>query len=305
MPGIRLSRRAALTATLAGIVTSACGTAAPATRSVVAPAAPRPTVAPPPPNALATSRLVGFCGAPHAKALGEMTGDLTAAGQELTNQIATFPQDGPITPVVELIATTVHPSPGADGMYRSRCTDATVRDYLEQARALHGVLLLNIQPGRADFLPEVKAYERWLSEPDVGVALDPEWAAEPGVVPGEKFGRTTGTELDGVAAYLGELAGRAHLPDKIMVYHQVAASIVKDEASLRPHPGVSVVKVVDGIGSASAKRATWRVLMATKPDHVLAGFKLFFFEDTRHDAALMTPAQVLELNPKPAYVVYE
>ncbi|MEU4667181.1 hypothetical protein AB0F91_04220 [Amycolatopsis sp. NPDC023774] len=43
----------------------------------------QPPPSPPPlplPNALATSLLVGFCGAPHAKALGEMTGDLAAAG---------------------------------------------------------------------------------------------------------------------------------------------------------------------------------------------------------------------------------
>ncbi|WP_239154449.1 hypothetical protein [Amycolatopsis sp. FDAARGOS 1241] len=170
---------------------------------------------------------------------------------------------------------------------------------------LKGVLLLDIQPGRADFLPEVQAYERWLGEPDVGVALDPEWAVEPGAVPGEKFGRTTGAELDGVAAYLAGLANEQRLPDKIMAYHQVAASIVRDEADLRAHPGVSVVKVVDGIGGAGAKKATWRTLMAGKPAHVLAGFKLFFDEDTRHGGALMTPDEVMALTPKPAYVVYE
>ncbi|MDT8911645.1 hypothetical protein [Amycolatopsis sp. PS_44_ISF1] len=234
-----------------------------------------------------------------------MTGDLSAAGRKLMDQIGTFPQTRPVTPVVELIATASHRTPGPDGMFRTRASDDTVREYLDEARALKGVLLLNIQPGRADFLPEVQAYEHWLTEPDVGVALDPEWAVEPGVVPGEKFGHTTGTELDGVAAYLGELAQSHHLPDKIMAYHQVAASVVTDEASLKAHPGVSAVKIVDGIGSAGAKKATWTKLMADKPEHVQAGFKLFFEEDTRHGAALMTPTEVLSLTPTPAYVVYE
>jgi hypothetical protein len=234
-----------------------------------------------------------------------MTGDLAAACRELRQRIGTFPPGRPVTPVVELIATTVHRSPGADGMYRSRCDDATVRDYLDAARALNGVLLLNIQPGRADFLPEVQAYERWLTEPDVGVALDPEWAVEPGVVPGRKFGRTTGAELDEVARYLGGLAVAHRLPAKIMIYHQVASSVVRDEELLRPHDGVSVVKVVDGIGSAAAKKATWRTLMKTMPGHVRPGFKLFFEEDTRRGAALMTPAEVLALTPAPSYVVYE
>ncbi len=302
------SRRFVLTVGLAGLAASACG--APRRGSAAAAAMPAgppaaPSVVPPPADPLAMNLLIGFCGAPGAKALGRMTGDLAAASRELRKQIATFPAGRPITPVVELIATTVHRSPGADGMYRSRCTDETVREYLDAARALNGLLLLDIQPGRADFLPEVQAYEHWLKEPDVGVALDPEWAVEPGVVPGKKFGRTTGTELDGVARYLGELAERHRLPAKVMVYHQVASSVVRDEELLSPHPGVSPVKVVDGIGSAAAKRATWKTLMPAKPGHVRAGFKLFFDEDTRRGADLMTPAEVLALTPTPAYVLYE
>ncbi|UOZ10665.1 hypothetical protein [Amycolatopsis sp. WQ 127309] len=303
-----LDRRLVLTAALAGLAATACGAsrrdrvlAMPVTASPAQAAAP----AAPPPNPLETSLLVGFCGAPGAKALGRMTGDLTAASRELRRQIQTFPPGRPVTPVVELIATTVHRSPGADGTYRSRCADDTVRRYLDAARALNGLLLLDIQPGRADFLPEVMAYEHWLTQPDVGVALDPEWAVEPGVVPGKKFGRTTGAELDEVARYLGGLAGTHGLPAKVMVYHQVAASVVRDEELLLQHPGVSAVKVVDGIGSAAAKKATWKTLMTTKPGHVLPGFKLFFDEDTRHGADLMTPAEVLALNPAPAYVVYE
>jgi hypothetical protein len=300
-----LSRRLLLTTALAGLAGSACG-AQRSGRALAVPVTASPaTAAPPPPNPLETSLLVGFCGAPGAKALGRMTGDLAAASRELRRRIATFPPGRAVTPVVELIATTVHRSPGADGRYRSRCADETVRDYLDAARALNGLLLLNIQPGRADFLPEVRAYEHWLTEPDVGVALDPEWAVEPGVVPGKKFGRTSGAELDDVARYLGDLAGAHRLPAKVMVYHQVAASVVRDEALLLPHTGVSVVKVVDGIGSAAAKKATWKTLMTTKPGHVRPGFKLFFDEDTRRGAALMTPAEVLALPPTPAYVVYE
>ncbi len=302
------SRRFILTVALAGLAASACGVprrgGAVAAPMIHAPS-PTPTVAPPPADPLATNLLVGFCGAPGAKALGRMTGDLAAAGRELRKQIAAFPQGRPVTPVVELIATTVHRSPGEDGMYRSRCTDDTIRKYLDAARALNGLLLLDIQPGRADFLPEVQAYEHWLKEPDVGVALDPEWAVEPGVVPGKKFGRTTGTELDEVARYLGGLAELHRLPAKVMVYHQVASSVVRDEQLLEPHAGVSVIKVVDGIGSAAAKKATWKTLMPQKPDHVRPGFKLFFDEDTRRGAALMTPAEVLELTPAPAYVLYE
>ncbi|MEV4145872.1 hypothetical protein AB0J40_19520 [Amycolatopsis sp. NPDC049691] len=299
-----LDRRLVLTAALAGLAASACG-ARRAGRALAVPVTATPAPPTPPPNPLEKNLLVGFCGAPGSPALGRMTGDLTAASRELRQRIRAFPAGRPVTPVVELIATTVHRSPGEDGMYRSRCAEETVRDYLDAARALNGLLLLNIQPGRADFLPEVQAYERWLTEPDVGVALDPEWAVEPGVIPGKKFGRTTGDELDGVARYLGGLAEAHRLPVKVMVYHQVASSVVRDEELLLAHPGVAPVKVVDGIGSAAAKKATWKTLMTTRPAHVRPGFKLFFDEDTRRGAALMTPAEVLALSPVPAYVVYE
>jgi hypothetical protein len=310
---IGIGRRHFLMVALAGVTATACGArngfgpvsaAEPVTSAQVKPP-PSSVVPVVRSSVIPDNLLIGFCGAPGSTAMGRMTGDLARAGDALSNQIEKFPSTRPTMPVVELIATTVHRSPGRDGMYRSRAEDTTIQRYLDQARAAKGLLLLNIQPGRADFLPEVRAYERWLREPDVGVALDPEWAVEEGVVPGRKFGRTTGTELDGVAEYLGRLATDNGLPDKVMVYHQVAASVVRDEADLKPHVGVSAVKVVDGIGSAAAKQATWKQVMKQKPDHVQAGFKVFFDEDTRRGNALMTPAEVMALTPTPAYVLYE
>jgi len=316
MAGSGLGRRAFLTAVLAGAATTACGGGNFSSLPTLPRSQPPPLDAPAagvrrfPAQVAAHSviddhLLVGYCGAPGSPALGRMTGDLRQASAQLRELIATYPRDRPVVPVVELIATTVNPTPGGDGMFRSRADDSTIQRYLDAARALGGQLLLDIQPGRADFLPEVEAYERWLSEPDVGVALDPEWAVEPGVVPGEEFGRTTGEELDDVATYLASLVARHGLPEKIMVYHQVAVSVVEDVAGLKRHSGVAVVNVVDGIGSAEAKKATWDLVGRRRPSHVNAGFKLFYQEDTRGGQALMSPVEVLALNPKPVYVVYE
>lgn len=271
-----------------------------------------PAPAPAPPQVLPRGgrvllpdfRLVGFSGAPGTPALGRLTGDLTAAAQRIEGQAVPYAADRPILPVFELIATTVHPKPGRDGTYRTRADDATIGRYLQAARAARGILLLNIQPGLADFLPEVAAYERWLAEPDVGVALDPEWAIEPGTVPGESFGSTDGAEIDAVAGYLAGLVLAGDLPQKAMVYHQVAPSVVTGEAALRPRPEVASIKSVDGIGDPGMKLETWTRLMATKPPHVAAGFKLFYEEDTEF-GPLMTPAEVLALQPVPEYVLYE
>ena len=71
--------------------------------------------------------------------------------------------------------------------------------------------MLNVQPGHASFLDEVKHFERWLKEPDVGVALDPEWrcaAQKPGAI----YGQTTGHVINEVADYLSGIVRENDLP---------------------------------------------------------------------------------------------
>lgn len=249
-------------------------------------------------------RLVGFSGGPGSAALGPLTGDLDAAAQRLSEQAAPYGDDRPVLPVFELIATVAHPFPTAENDYSGRADDAVVQQYLDAARRHGALLLLNIQPGRADFLPEVQAYEKWLREPDVGVALDPEWAVGPGGIPGEVYGQTTGAELNSVADYLGGLVRELDLPQKVMVYHQVASQVVVDLGGLLPHPHVAIVQSVDGIGSPGAKESTWRTLTQDTPGFLVPGFKLFYEEDVQ-EGPLMTPAQVLALTPLPEYVLYE
>ena len=250
-------------------------------------------------------RLVGYAGLTGAKTLGRLgTGPLDERVAEIEKRAKPYAAGRRILPVVEVITTIVQASPGPDGMYRARLSDDKIARYLEVARKHRAVLLLNIQPGRADFIVEVKAYEKWLREPDVGVALDPEWAMDPGQVPGRMFGHTTGKELNSVAAYLSGVVERNQLPEKIMVYHQLASGIVRKESGLKAHHGVAVVKSVDGIGSRAAKVNTYRMVIKTTPSFVRPGFKLFFDEDRDH-GSLMTPAQVLALKPRPVYVLYE
>src|SRR5205085_2190202 len=141
--------------------------------------------------------------------------------------------------------------------------------------------------------------ERWLREPDVGLALDPEWAVGGRETPGRVFGSTTGAVVDAVAAYLDGLASAAGLPQKVLVVHQLNPQIVTGWSALRRRPGVVVIKSVDGIGSPGAKITTWKRLVAGLPRSLHPGFKLFFDEDRRGGQSLMSPSQVLALRPQP------
>jgi hypothetical protein len=250
-------------------------------------------------------RLVGYAGLTGSPALGRLgIGRVADRVDELEQRAAPYADGKEVLPVLEVIATIVQSEPGRDGLYRARISDAKLRPYLRQARAHKALLLLNIQPGRARFIDEVKAYDDWLAEPDVGLALDPEWAMGPGQVPGRVFGHTTGEVVDEVAAHVARIVARNHLPEKVVVYHQLAPRIVRGESRLKRHRGVVLVKSVDGIGTRQQKLHTYRRVNASTPKFVHPGFKLFLEEDSR-SGSLMTPRQVLMIKPKPDYIMYE
>jgi len=208
-------------------------------------------------------------------------------------------------PVFELIAVIVMGAPGNDGKWRRRVPDSVVDEYLAAARAAKAILLLNIQAGHSDFLTEVKHFEKYLKEPDVGLALDPEWSMSGKQTPGVFFGQTTGGAINEVDDYVQTLIEANDLPQKAVVFHQVNNHVVKDEKLLVPHPGIALIKGVDGLGPKAAKVATYNFLVKGMPDTTHAGFKLFFDEDTTNGNKLMTPEEVLALTPEPEYVMYE
>ncbi|GHJ36882.1 hypothetical protein [Streptomyces sp. TS71-3] len=273
---------------------------------------PSPTPKPPPElprggrTLFPAHRLFGYCGLPGAAALGRLgTGDPEQRADEIEERAHAYSGGRTALPVFELLACVADASPGPDGTYRTRTPDDTIGRFHELARKHRAMLLLNIQPGRASVLDEVKALHDWLVHPDVGVALDPEWEMGPGQVPGNTYGYTDGGELNSVAHYLSGLIDDHHLPEKPLVFHEVATSVVGDRGSLRPHPGVVPIMSADGIGSPGLKRATWHRLVRNMPDGLHTGFKLFYDEDTRGGTGLMSPKDVLALRPQPEYVMYE
>lgn len=250
--------------------------------------------------------LFGYSGYPGRPGQGRMgIGDLNERVVEMEERSQPYLLGRRSQPIMELIATTVHAVPGPDGLFRDHAPDAMIQQHLDVARAHGAILLLNIQPGRAKFLDELRIFEKWLKEPDVGVALDPEWAVGPNDIPGRVYGRTSGPELNDCAAFLADIVKRYHLPEKIMVYHQLSRHIVADEQLLTPHEGVVLIKSVDGIGSPAAKVDTYNAIASVTPSFVHMGFKLFYEEDVERGQRLMTPEEVMALVPQPEYVLFE
>jgi hypothetical protein len=160
-------------------------------------------------------------------------------------------------------------------------------------------MVLDIQPGRSDFLSELRRYESLLLEPDVSVALDPEWRMGPGEVPGTIIGSVGVDELNAATQYLADLVRVHQLPRKVVVLHQFTPFMIRERERLAPRAELSIVIQLDGFGSPEAKLSKYRELHATPP--FLSGFKLFFQQDTR----LMDPTEVIALDPQPTYISYQ
>ncbi len=278
-------------------------------------ASPTPTPEPPPElpgggrEIFPDYRLVGYSGIKGDvnRDLGRLTGDLDAVCREIKRVGKDYARGRKVMPIFEMITVVVHGTPQADGTYRSRRPKSEVREYLKAARKCDGLLLLNIQPGRSEFMPEMKYYENFLRMPDVGVALDPEWAMDPGEVPGVNLGRSDGPELNRAAKYLANIVAEENLPEKVMVFHQFNLAAVENLKGLKPHEGVALVRSIDGLGGPQLKIDEYNTLKKGQPKYIHPGFKLFYKEDTNPPwgSRLMTPAEVMRLKPRPEYILYE
>jgi hypothetical protein len=248
-------------------------------------------------------RVVAYYGAPGTTSLGILGEGPRSAGEGLLNQAQPWRQaDGrPILPAFEIIATIATQSPQDDGMYRRRVPTDQIQPYIQEARSIKAYTILDVQPGRADFMPEVAVYAEQLKEPDVGLALDPEWHVAPDVVPGlgDYRGTVDAVTVNEVIRYLTDIVKRYNLPQKLLVVHQFTRGMVPDRELIKPTPQVAVVFDLDGFGLQAAKIQNYESLSDDPGFHY--GFKLFY----KHDVGLMAPLVVLGLAPAPDLIVYQ
>ena len=173
---------------LAASVPAATGDRRPESAGAMGAETPAPTVLPRGGRSiLPEHRVVAHYGAPQAEALGILgIGTPAAAAARLERHARLYAGPGrrPVLPAMELIAVIVNAGPGQDGTFRTRQRRAVILRYLRAARRARALLILDLQPGRSDFLTEARALAEFLVEPDVGLALDPEWRMAPGQIPG-------------------------------------------------------------------------------------------------------------------------
>ncbi|WP_158647926.1 hypothetical protein [Nocardioides houyundeii] len=183
-----------------------------------------------------------------------------------------------IQPVYELIATVADPIPGADGDYNHDVLHSRVQEYIDAAQRNKALLVLDLQPGRSDFLTVAKRWEWALAHPWVGLALDPEWRMGPDQVPGQSIGSVRAKEVNQVSQWLDDLTAASALPQKVFVLHQFQAAMVGRIKKVADRPNLAEVQHVDGFGTPAQKQATYDAV--ARPRQFAMGFKLFYDEDS-------------------------
>jgi hypothetical protein len=299
----------ALVAVIAGAVVGAGGgddnhsAGASATGEGAAAAKPRPTQLPGGGRRLFPDRrVVAFYGNPRDDELGALgIGTPAQAAKRLLAQAKPYGRKTrPVLPAMELISTVATAAPGPENLYRDHLAFSTIRKYLRAARRAKALLILDVQPGRGEFGPEIERLEPFLREPDVGLALDPEWHVAAGQLPGKVIGSTDADVVNSAARYMARLVRERDLPEKLLLVHRFTDDMIARPQRLQQVPGVQTVVNVDGFGANSVKIAKYQSFVAGTPQ-MRRGFKLFYKED----AQTMTPRQVMALTPRPDVVVYE
>lgn len=252
---------------------------------------------------LESNLLITWYGNPHSRQmgiLGELSGRERADG--LRRQARTYEDltSRTVVAAYHLVAVVAQPHPGRDGRYRRRESDDVVHGLLAEARANGFRLIVDVQPGRASVVDEVNALVPFLQEPDVDLALDPEFRMAPDGVPGTRIGSMRAFEVNAALDILDKLIVERNLPPKVLIVHQFTLGMMPDKKAIRTSPHVALTLDMDGFGSQALKLASYRAVMRQRQLD-FAGVKLFY----RIDTGLFTPKQVMALTPTPSVVIYQ
>lgn len=245
--------------------------------------------------------LYGTPGTPALGVLGEQDVPATIARAEQTAAPYRALTADTVVPTLEIIATIASAAPEPDGSYsRGRSVDE-LRPLVEAAQQAGQAVVIDLQPGRTDFLTQAQRYAELLEYPNVGLALDPEWRLAPDQVHLRQIGSVGVDEVNATADWLATFTRDRALPQKMFLLHQFSLRMITDRERLHTgHDELAMIIHADGQGSQPAKAGTWTTLHQGAPD-VHWGWKNFYDEDT----PMLDPAQTYAVQPVPDLVTYQ
>ena len=258
---------------------------------------------------LPQKRIVAYYGNPLSKrmgALGEFPKDEML--KKLKSEVAKWEKADPslpVQPALHLIAVVAQGSPGKAGKYRLFMTNDLVNQVYGWAKEAGAILFIDIQTGHDDIRTVLPQFEWILKNPDVHLGMDPEFnLISSKAKPGKKIGTYDAADINFASNYLKELVQKYKLPPKVFTVHRFTRNGVTNSNKIILHREVQIVMHMDGWGAPWLKRDSYKDYIVAEPVQ-FTGFKLFYHNDTKKGDPLMTPQDLLKLNPKPIYIQYQ
>jgi hypothetical protein len=262
-----------------------------------------------PGSILPAKRIVAFYGNPLSKRMGVL-GELATPEMlaKLDREVAAWNAADPahpVQPALHLIVVVAQGTPGVAGKYRMRMDSALIEKVYGWAKSKNAILFLDVQVGQGTLQEELPRLTPFLSRPDIHLAIDPEFSMKHNDVPGTRIGTFNAEDVNYASGLLRDLVTQLHLPPKILIVHRFTRDMLTGYKRIALDPRVQIVINMDGWGPPALKRESYRAYVYSYPVEY-TGFKLFYHNDTKKKGStLMTPADVLALNPKPLYIQYQ
>jgi hypothetical protein len=250
-------------------------------------------------------QMVALYGHPGTAALGALGEQGVEGAIARAQQMAAEYQplvDVPVVPAFEIITTVASSGAGPDGNYSFEAPIDLLHPWVDAAGQAGVYVVLDLQPGRTDFLTQAKRYQELLARPYVGLALDPEWRLQPNQRHLVQIGSVTAGEINAVVTWLADLTRAHKLPQKLLMLHQFQPQMISDRGTVdTSRDELAVLIHADGFGSPGAKFETWNLMHDSPPANVWWGWKNFIDEDT----PTFTPAETMAIEPRPLFVSYQ
>ncbi len=246
-------------------------------------------------------RLFAYYGSPTGPGLG-ILGNLPRPDmlKHMRQTIANWqPHYGqPLLSTYHMVTTVANPHPPT---YRHQVALDIIQQWIESAKADGVVVILDIQPGRANIMEEYGRIRQFLYEPHVHLAIDPEFVMWEDQIPLIDVGQILAEQVNEIQADMNEIGYEIGL-NRVLIVHQFVDSMIPDKHNLQAYPFVELLINGDGVGPPAAKIRNYNQY-ATEAGFEYGGFKLF---PTDGDRPVMSPEWVMDaLTPQPVLIIIQ
>ena len=185
-------------------------------------------------------------------------------------------------------------------------SESVLLEYIEYGLKNDILIFIDHQIGKYDPIDSLKKMLPYLRYPNVHLALDPEWRTEK---PMEEIGRVTAAEINRAQEVMEQYIIDNKIPgERMLVIHQFNNNMIQNRSQVKSgFDRVRLVHCADGFGSPALKRISYSA--NSKAGNIpVKAFKLFYnsgIKGAGYDEPLLTPKEVMNLDPRPYIIMYQ